>query len=170
MRLIRKSYDYLHGGNMRRELVILLVFFSVFLAIGCAEDSAEEEPAEEESGEAVTQAGEPVEPVGEDISPEETPVVEDDIPGSSGEVEAVDVSIVNSSFDPETTTITAGETVRWTNLDPTTHTVAGTGTSFRSKALEQGDSYEFLFADPGTYEYYCSIHPSMKGTVIVEEK
>ncbi|AKB79461.1 Copper binding protein, plastocyanin/azurin family [Methanosarcina horonobensis HB-1 = JCM 15518] len=162
---------------MRRELVILLVLCSVFLAIGCAEDGAEEpEPAETPAEELVDEAGtpveEPVEPVREEAVPEETPIlpVQGEMPGTSNESGVTEVSIVNSSFNPETVTVSAGETVRWTNLDPIAHTVKGTGTSFGSPSLAQGGSYEFLFTDPGTYEYYCSIHPSMRGTVIVVEE
>jgi plastocyanin len=152
---------------MRRELVVLLVLCSVFLAIGCA-DNGTEEP-----GDAVTPVEEPVEPVREEAAPEETPIlpVQGEIPGiSDDESEAVDVSIVNSSFSPDTITISTGQTVRWTNMDPEAHTVKGTGTSFGSPSLAQGGSYEFLFTDPGAYEYYCSIHPSMRGTVVVVEE
>jgi len=144
---------------MRRELVILLVLCSVFLAIGCAEDGAEPEE-------------EPVEPVREEAAPEETPImpVQGEVPGNADDAGVVNVSIVDSSFDPETITISAGQTVRWTNLDTVAHTVKGTGTSFGSPSLAQGGSYEFLFTDPGTYEYYCSIHPSMRGTVVVTDE
>ena len=154
------------GENMRRELVVLLVLCSVFLAIGCADTDTEE------TDEAVTPVEEPVEPVREEAAPEETPIrpVQGEMPGTSDESEAIDVSIVNSSFSPETITISTGQTVRWTNLDPIAHSVKGTGTSFGSPSLAQGGSYEFLFTDEGTYEYYCSIHPSMRGTVVVEEE
>lgn len=168
---------------MRRELVILLVLCSIFLAIGCAdttdeggadedvtpaEEGGEEAPEAGESGaseERVTPAEEPVVTVEEPVAPnpEETP----EIPVGDGE--NVEVTIEDNAFNPATVTISAGDTVRWTNLDSTTHTVTGTGTNFGSENLNQGDSYEFLFTDPGTYEYYCEIHPSMTGTVIVEE-
>lgn len=161
---------------MRRELVILLVLFSIFLAIGCAEDGTE--PAEDgveeapEAGEGgaseerVTPAEEPVAPAEEPVAPnpEETP----ELPIGDGET--IEVVIEDNTFNPATVNISTGDTVRWTNLDSTTHTVTGTGASFVSENLNQGDSYEFLFTDPGTYEYYCEIHPSMKGTVIVTEE
>lgn len=156
---------------MKRELVILLALCSVLLATGCAENGTE--PAGEEPAETVTPTEEPIEPATEVALPEGTPIapVQREIPETPDESEnIVEVSIVNSSFEPETVTITAGDTVRWTNLDPESHDVRGTGTNFGSTALAQGGSYEFLFTDPGTYEYYCSIHPSMKGTVVVTEK
>lgn len=164
------------GENMRRELVILLVVCSVFLAIGCAENGTE--PAEEGGEEApeagedgaseerVTPAEEPAVPAEEPEAPvsEETP----ELPIGDGE--NIEVTIEDNAFSPETVTISTGDTVRWTNLDSTTHTVTGTGTNFGSENLNQGDSYEFLFTDAGTYEYYCSIHPSMQGTVVVMEE
>lgn len=160
---------------MRRELVILLVLCSVFLAIGCAdtadEGGADEEvtPAEEgdeeapEAGEGganesqVTPDEEPVAPI-----PEETP----ELPIGNGET--VEVMIEDNAFNPATVDISTGDTVRWTNLDSTPHTV--TGTSFGSDTLNPGDSYEFLFTDLGTYDYYCEIHPTMEGTIVVEEE
>lgn len=154
---------------MRRELVILLVLCSVFLAIGCAEQGGEETPEAGESGaseERVTPAEEPVTPAEEPVAPnpEKTP----ELPIGDGKT--VEVAIENNAYNPATVNISTGDTVRWTNLDSTTHTVTGTGTNFGSENLNQGDSYEFLFTDPGTYEYYCRIHPSMNGTVIVEEE
>ena len=80
----------------------------------------------------------------------------------------IEVSINDFAFNPESVTISAGDTVRWTNLDSETHTA--TSSAFDSGTLQEGESYEFMFTDAGTYEYYCSIHPSMQGTVIVEEK
>lgn len=78
------------------------------------------------------------------------------------------MSINDFAFNPESVTVSAGDIVRWTNLDSAAHTV--TGPNFDSGTLQEGESYEFLFTDAGTYEYYCSLHPSMRGTVIVEEK
>jgi len=167
---------------MRKELAVFIILLSVFLATGCAdtgdEGGADEEvtPAEGDEGtpeagegganeERITPAEEPVVPAGTPAAPtpEETP----ELPVGSGE--NIEVAIENNAFNPATVNISTGDTVRWTNLDSASHTVAGTGTNFGSEVLNQGDSYEFLFTDAGTYEYYCSIHPDMRGTVIVEE-
>lgn len=83
------------------------------------------------------------------------------------EGKTVDVSIKDFAFNPEAVTISAGDTVRWTNLDSITHTIKGP--DFESDTLRDGDSYSFVFTKPGVYEYECSIHPSMKGTVTVTE-
>jgi len=104
---------------MRREIVILMVLFSIFLAIGCA-----------------------------------------------GKGETFYVRIQNSAFYPNSITISPGDTVDWTNLDSTNHTVVGT--DFSSGNISTEDSYDHTFNKAGTYSYYCSIEPSMKGVVIVK--
>ena len=79
------------------------------------------------------------------------------------------VSIDNFSFGPQTVTVKAGTTVTWTNKDDIPHGIAATANAFtRSKALDTDDSYSFTFATPGTYQYFCYIHPHMVGTIVVE--
>lgn len=77
----------------------------------------------------------------------------------------VDVSIKDFAFNPASVQVSAGDTVKWTNMDSTDHTV--TGSTFDSGIIHTGQSYEFRFTTPGSYSYICSIHPSMKGTVKV---
>jgi plastocyanin len=79
--------------------------------------------------------------------------------------ETFEVSIEDFAFDPASVTISPGDTVRWTNMDSDDHTV--TDSTFESGMLGEGDSYEFTFTETGTFEYYCSIHPEMEGTVTV---
>ena len=81
----------------------------------------------------------------------------------------VSVSLSNFAFSPATITITSGSTVTWTNLDSAPHTVTADDTSqFSSGTLAQGGTFVHTFDTPGTYTYHCSIHTSMKGTVIVQ--
>lgn len=82
--------------------------------------------------------------------------------------ETIEVSINDFEFDPASVTISTGDTVRWTNMDPADHTV--TGSIFDSDVLEEGDTYEFTFTETGTFEYYCSLHPEMEGTIIVTDE
>jgi len=65
-------------------------------------------------------------------------------------------------------TVTPGSTVTWKNLDGEPHTVASIDGLFRSKGLDEGDTYSFKFDKPGVYKYICSIHPSMRATVTVK--
>jgi amicyanin len=78
------------------------------------------------------------------------------------------VNIDNFTFGPEKLTVKAGTTVTWTNEDDIPHTVASSTKAFKSKALDTDDSFSFTFTTPGTYEYFCSLHPHMVGTVVVE--
>ena len=62
-----------------------------------------------------------------------------------------------------------GTPVTWTNLDPTAHTVSASDGSFDSGTLEPDARFETTFERPGTFAYFCQIHPTMRGTVRVEE-
>ena len=82
---------------------------------------------------------------------------------------AKEVAIDNFAFAPKELTIPAGTQVTWINKDDDAHTVVSVdGKTFKSKGLDTGDKFSFTFHDPGTYEYFCSIHKQMKGTIIVK--
>ena len=85
---------------------------------------------------------------------------------SSPSADVDSVSIVNMSFSPNTITVPIGATVVWTNDDTVAHTVKSD--TFDSSTLNPGDGFDFVFANAGTYNYSCGIHPSMQGTVIVQ--
>ena len=78
------------------------------------------------------------------------------------------VIIDNFTFSPKTLTVTVGSTVTWINQDDTPHRVASVDKVFASDALDTGDRYSYRFTAPGTYRYYCSIHPRMTATIIVQ--
>jgi len=83
---------------------------------------------------------------------------------------AAAVSIDNFTFTPPTVTVKAGTTVTWTNKDDIPHGIAATNNTFpRSKALDTDDSYSFTFTTPGTYQYFCYVHPHMTGTIVVQD-
>lgn len=77
------------------------------------------------------------------------------------------VNIDGFAFAPATLTVTAGTTVTWTNRDEEPHTVAASDGSFHSPGMGTGATFTHTFADPGTFDYVCSIHPMMHGTVVV---
>jgi amicyanin len=80
------------------------------------------------------------------------------------------VTIDNFFFTPATLTVKAGTTVTWTNRDDIPHGIAAANNGFKkSPALDTDDSYSFTFATPGTYQYFCYLHPKMVGTVVVEQ-
>jgi amicyanin len=77
------------------------------------------------------------------------------------------VSVKNMAFQPKELTISAGDTVTWTNDDPVMHDVdiAGIG---KSPDLSKGGTYSRTFNEPGTYSYDCDFHPYMTGKIIVK--
>jgi plastocyanin len=77
------------------------------------------------------------------------------------------VGIDNFTYTPGTLTVKAGTKVEWVNDDDIPHTVAETNGKFLSPALDTEDKFSFTFAQPGTYEYFCSLHPHMTGKVVV---
>jgi plastocyanin len=75
------------------------------------------------------------------------------------------VEIHDYAFAPKTLTVPVGTAVTWTNHDSDDHVVAGSG--LKSKSLGKNGSYSYAFTKPGTFSYVCSLHPQMKGTVVV---
>ncbi|HEY82689.1 MAG TPA: cupredoxin family copper-binding protein [Dehalococcoidia bacterium] len=81
---------------------------------------------------------------------------------------ATQVEISGFAFKPATITIAAGATITWVNKDSATHTVTARDGQFDSGRLSQGDTFSYTFTQRGTYQYYCTIHPKMTGTITVE--
>lgn len=101
----------------------------------------------------------------------------DDLAGAANTVDGRDaietqaetkISIDNFTFRPETLEVAAGTTVVWVNSDDVPHTVRSTIDLFRSEALDTDDAFSHRFSQPGTYEYYCGVHPHMTGKVVVK--
>jgi plastocyanin len=79
----------------------------------------------------------------------------------------VAVKIDNFSFSPATITVPAGTSIRWTNRDDIPHTVVSDDKTFKSKPLDTDEQFTYTFTKPGTYNYFCSIHPKMTGKIVV---
>ena len=88
------------------------------------------------------------------------------MPAAAAEAEA---TIDNFSFSPPVLTVGPGTRVTWTNRDDIPHTVTDQDhpKQIKSPPLDTGESYSRVFADPGIYRYFCSLHPHMQGTVVV---
>jgi plastocyanin len=86
-----------------------------------------------------------------------------DQPASNAEVK-----IDNFTFQPETITVQAGTQVTWVNRDDMPHTITTDDKMLKSKAVDTDEKFSFTFATPGTYKYFCSIHPKMTGEVVVK--
>jgi plastocyanin len=80
----------------------------------------------------------------------------------------VEVIISKLSFQPASITVGKGSTIVWRNQDTVSHTVTAVDGSFNSGTVVAGDTFVQRFDKVKTYTYSCSIHPEMKGTIIVE--
>ena len=78
------------------------------------------------------------------------------------------VSIENFNIVPATITVAAGTTVVWTNHDDVEHTVTASDNGFTSTAIQTDGQFSYTFTTPGTYSYFCAIHPFMTAKVIVQ--
>jgi plastocyanin len=78
------------------------------------------------------------------------------------------VKIDNFSLSPATATVSAGTTVRWTNADDIPHTIVSDDKSFKSKALDTDEQFTYTFSKPGTYSYFCGLHPKMTAKIVVQ--
>lgn len=94
-------------------------------------------------------------------------VVAPDSPPAPGGGGGSTVSILDRSFSPASISIAAGTTVRWTNVSGRDHTVTDTGRSYDSGNLGSGAGYSRAYDTAGTYSYFCTIHPDMRGVVEV---
>jgi len=78
-------------------------------------------------------------------------------------------SILFAAFDPGRNDVLAGDRVTWTNGSVRKHTVTAVDASFNSGQLLGGEQFSHTFGAPGSYAYYCSLHPFMRGEVDVHE-
>jgi plastocyanin len=101
----------------------------------------------------------------ETAAPKTTPKTTPSTSPSAGETGST-VLIKDFAFKPSAITVQAGTTVTWKNEDSTVHTVTGSG--FDSGQIQPGAEFQKTFDAAGTYDYHCSIHPSMTGQVTVE--
>jgi plastocyanin len=80
------------------------------------------------------------------------------------------VTIDNFAFSPQTLTVSVGTKVTWINRDDVPHTATSSVKPrvFDSKALDTDDKFSFVFTAPGTYPYFCEVHPHMTGEIVVK--
>jgi plastocyanin len=80
----------------------------------------------------------------------------------------IEVGIDNFSYSPAVVTVKAGTEVTWTNHDDIPHTVVSRDNLFKSKTLDTEEKFSFIPTQPGTYSYFCSIHPKMTAQIVVQ--
>jgi plastocyanin len=89
-------------------------------------------------------------------------------PDRAAPAASVRVEIKEYEYLPATLTVPAGTTVTWTSHDDEPHTVTSPEKVFASPGLDADEAFSFTFSTPGTYTYYCTLHPQMTGTIIVK--
>ena len=91
-------------------------------------------------------------------------------PLAASAAESPMVRIDNFTFNPPTLTVPKGTTVTWLNADDIPHKVAGSDRPWKSPVMDTDERFSFTFDDPGTFAYFCSLHPHMTGTIVVTER
>ena len=80
------------------------------------------------------------------------------------------IEIKDFAFNPQTITVKSGDKITWINRDEEPHTVVSVGKKFqRSSGLDTDQEFSIIADAPGTYEYFCSVHPKMTGTIVVKK-
>ena len=80
------------------------------------------------------------------------------------------IEIKDFAFNPKTITVKSGEKITWINRDEEPHTIVSVEKQFKkSSALDTDQEFTVTAGPPGTYSYFCSVHPKMTGTIVVEK-
>src|SRR6266480_926405 len=80
------------------------------------------------------------------------------------------IEIKDFAFNPQTITVKSGERITWINHDEEPHTVVSVEKQFKkSPALDTDQEFTVVAGSPGTYSYFCSVHPKMTGTIVVKQ-
>ena len=82
---------------------------------------------------------------------------------------AHDIVVDNFSFAPAAASVPVGSTITWTNRDDVPHNIVSTERTFKSPVLDTGERFTHRFDAPGTYKYFCSLHPKMTGQIVVTQ-
>lgn len=128
-----------------------LVVLSAFLAFAVACGSSSSSPSQPSPTPAPTPAPTPT-PGGSSSSVS--------IPGGAS-------SLGNRAFAPDSINVSVGDTVTWTNNDTIEHTSTSDGNAWNSGVVSPGGRFSFTFQSAGAFNYHCTIHPDMVGTVVV---
>jgi plastocyanin len=143
-------------GWLPRTAFTSVAVAATLALVACGGDDDDETTAPAGGGATTTEA--------ESTAPEPS----GNAPAPSGEaVRAEKVEIVDFAYDPDPVTIQEGGKVTWINRDSASHTATAEDGSFDTGTLDEGKLKSETFKDPGTYPYFCEIHPEMRGTVEV---
>ncbi len=160
--------------------ILILVFLIVILGCGTDQTPASSTPVSQPTFSPIltpeiTAVAQPITPPSGDIvNPAPTAIV--NIQPTQVAESIVQITIKDYKYVPDTVTIKKGTTVIWTNEDSMRHDVVNEkdgdiaqGSVFKSNLLAKGEKFQFTFNKTGQYRYFCTPHPFMKGTIIVQE-
>jgi len=116
------------------------------------------------SGEPI---GEPADGEGSTGARDQLRPYEDAPPSSPSLAGSAGVAIIDNDYEPGVLTVAAGSTIRFTNTGELPHTVTAHNESFDSGFILTGDTFDLALPSPGSYEFFCTIHPEMVGTITV---
>lgn len=159
---------------MSKKIAFFVFLFSLVLlaGVGCQKQKAAQEPIDETNQPALEFKIEPiaVPPTSTVTEPKQEnkiiPVQKKDVvvPPKAPQVE---VKITDFSFEPYDLEVMPGTVVTWRQQDAAPHDIVSPG-NFQSPVLKTGETFQYTFSKPGAYLYYCSIHPSMVGKIMVK--
>lgn len=151
------------------KVIFRLAAASVLLTAGCSSHASDTTPTRPsitfQSGMTPGMSGQAMPAMSGMASPHASAsATTADLPAPQG---GTAVAIADFKFNPATLTVPVGTTVTWTNQDEEPHTLAAKDGSLHSPGIDTHGTYSFTFNTPGSYDYICSIHPFMTGTVVV---
>jgi plastocyanin len=138
---------------MKNGLILLAITIILVGICGCTQTSPIDQPPAK-----ITSSPQTTQPLTVTSIP---------VPRTTSSVSANTINIANLAFDPNSITVNLGSTVRWVNRDSVPHRILFADGA-DSKILAPSQSWSNKFDQAGTFEYSCTIHPAMQGTVIVK--
>jgi len=152
-------------NHLKRKLLLVTVtsLLGLFLA-GCGQSRTDSSSSSETSRAAPTVSRNS----NTEMSKMEMPAKPSPAAGKDMTTPSDQIMVENFSFQPGTLTVKIGTTVTWVNHDDEPHTVNENNKIFKSGTLDTDAKFSYKFTSPGTYSYFCSLHPRMTGQVIVK--
>jgi len=138
---------------MKKSLILLAIIIILVGVCGCTRTAPVDQPPAKFT--SPSQTSQPLK------------VTSIPVPRTTSSVSANTINITNFAFDPDSITVKPGSTVRWVNRDSVPHRILFADGA-DSKVLAPSQSWSRKFDGAGTFDYACTIHPAMQGTVIVE--
>ena len=150
--------------NWKVDASLALTVFAALFLVGCSSASDYQAP-----GNPSTEAQAQSASVDSQMRHMDTPAKRSETSkGRTSSANAKEILIENFSFQPAILTVKAETRITWVNRDDEPHTATDDDQRFNSKTLDTNDQFSFTFTQPGTYNYFCALHPKMRGQIVVK--